>query len=210
LNHQVQRHVRADVEAAPDDAQPCAAWEESIGAAAAGWLSERESAALTAHTAECPGCATELEELSDLGLWLATVAGGPAGQSRRRRRLWPRAGAALVTAAAAAAVVWGVVAPSPARLVEFTRTAPGATATAELTDTDGGTRLRLAATGLDADAAHTLWLARRSDGVRIAVVTVQTDGQGRLGVTAESPVPLTDAARVWVTDPAGATVLAGA
>jgi hypothetical protein len=203
-------NVRAGVEAAPDDAQACPAWEESIGAAAAGWLSDRESAALTAHTAECPGCATELDELSDLGLWLATVARGPARQPRLRRRLWSRVSASLVAAAAAAAVVWGVVAPNPARLVEFTRTAPGASASAELTGSDAGTRVRLAATGLDPDAAHTLWLARRGDGVRIAVTTVYTDGRGALAVTADSPLPLTEAARVWVTDPAGATVLAGA
>jgi hypothetical protein len=71
------------VEAARNDAQACPAWEEAIGAAAAGWLGRRELAALAAHTAGCAGCATELQQLTGVGRLLRAEAA-----PRRRRRWW--------------------------------------------------------------------------------------------------------------------------
>jgi hypothetical protein len=58
------------MEAASDGTCACWAWEESIGAAAAGWLTGREAAALLRHTAACGGCAAELRELLAVGALL--------------------------------------------------------------------------------------------------------------------------------------------
>jgi anti-sigma-K factor RskA len=137
--------------------------------------------------------------------------GGKVVDLSERRSRRP---AVLAAAAAVVAVIIlgvGIVAgfgddtPS-GRTVELAGAESGFSGSVELSETEDETVLRLVASGLDPDQVYAAWLAP-DGGDKQAAGTFRPDNDGEVDVELLSGFPLDDAARVWVTDPAGETVL---
>jgi hypothetical protein len=140
---------------------------------------------------------------------------GLAERREARQRRVPR-----VLVAAAAAVVAIVLAVGVASIVDrdsngggadpdavaLAGTAEGITGSAAITQGDSATEIHLVASGLEPDEVYAAWLAP-AEGDRVPAGTFRTDANGEIEADLLSSFPLSSAARVWVTDPAGETVL---
>jgi hypothetical protein len=151
----------------------------------------------------------------------STPRGDPAVADlteQRRRRSSPVPRILAVAAAAVAVVVLAVGAislagrdssPSPdADAVELAGAQPGVSGSVALNEGDEATELHLVASGLDPDTVYAAWLAPpEGQGDKVPAGTVRADENGEIDAELVSSFPLASAARVWVTDPAGETVL---
>lgn len=92
------------------------------------------------------------------------------------------------------------------RTVALAGAEAGIDGSAELRQDDEFTAIHLVASGLEPDLVYAAWLAPE-EGEKQAAGTFRPDEDGRVEVDLVSAYPLESAARVWVTDHAGATVL---
>jgi anti-sigma-K factor RskA len=128
-------------------------------------------------------------------------------------RRWRRPALLAAAAAIVAVLVLGVGLlsgigdDSPSgRTVELAGAEAGLSGSVELRQEDDETVLRIVASGLEPDQVYAAWLAPEG-GDKQAAGTFRPDDDGDVEVELLSGFPLESAARVWVTDPAGETVL---
>ncbi len=95
---------------------------------------------------------------------------------------------------------------SAADSIELAGAAAGMTGSVALTQGGDATELHLIAAGLEPDQVYAAWLAP-AEGDKVPAGTFRTDLNGEIEADLLSSFPLASAARVWVTDPAGETVL---
>ena len=205
---------------------PCRDWRGALGAAALGRLEPAEEIGLRAHLDGCRDCRAELLELTAVANALSSVpvenvttaAAEPsdalAGRilSRvaiergvRRNRHTRRVAAGVASFAAAAAAVVAVVlfvgagsSPGTHVVIPGVGNASRATASATLTSASAGTEIDMKVAGLTPGRYYWLWLTGE-DEKRLAAGSFEgTSGQSELKLMAA--LPLSEAARIWVTD----------
>ena len=138
-------------------------------------------------------------------------AGGGRGARRTGMpRLLVAAAAAVVAvilAVGAFSLIRGDGRPgSDADAIELAGAAPGITGSVSIVEGDDATELRLTASGLEPNAVYAAWLAP-AEGEKVPAGTVRADENGEVDAELVSSFPVSEAARVWVTDPAATTVL---
>jgi hypothetical protein len=96
--------------------------------------------------------------------------------------------------------------PEVVALAPKVATVSGASATAELQPQSFGTAIDLTASGLDDGTVYALWLADAS-GARAPAGTFVADRSGTGSLETATALRRVNAVKIWITDPAGATVL---
>ncbi len=209
----------------------CREWRGELAATAAGRPDPEKQLGFTAHLDGCAHCREELGELKRVAATLERVdperlanparppasladdvADAVATLRRRKARSarWRNVFVAGLAAAAVFAVILSIVAVTVGsgdgpggQHVAFSQVPPGVAASVDLTSADWGTQIELQVDGLGSDGdIYWLWLST-ADGDRVAAGTFSGDGTVQMAAA----LPLSKAARVWVTDADDAVVL---